>query len=413
MDHAAAEASLASVRLDILGNDRECDRVARLYLAAGEVPRFDVSTGNFTRDPFLLCASQYWGQRLLDEPTVTVAAECASWLADRVALELCEAVAERWSVEFAVRTRHLVQPADEVLTTLSEFADGVLDRSGLRMICLYQASKLRSNYHFEELVSFLDAVETAGILDSEDSPVFIALRAAGLLGGRPRRTEVALGLVEQAWACPARTYVSIDIITAALDDAPPFDGQGELLRRYACDAVAAHSEDHAFHYRLARGLHLCGDDDAALGAVDEAVKRIPSPIDASDYLVLMARYRDLRHAISVSRDAAAAATAAEEHTDKLLSVARSRIEEADQLTESVRLHGTLSDSTRRLVGFLALFGCAVAFFASSSAVQADQQLGLADRQAQVILLGSSLALFIVIFFGSTSLIHRLGRNRRR
>ncbi|WP_433661122.1 hypothetical protein ACQPW1_02265 [Nocardia sp. CA-128927] len=414
MDHAAVEASLASIRLDIIGNDRQCDGIARLYLAAGEVPQFDIGTQDFTTDPNLVCASHYWRRRLLDEPTVAVVAECASWLAAHLTPEHRETVCEQWSVEFADSTKYLVQPMDGVVPFVAELADGYLDRSGLQMICLYHACKLRLNYRFEELLTFLDAAPIAGIADFDDgSPVFTALRASGLLGSRTRHTGYALELVERVWTSSARTRASVDILTDGLDLAPPFDGHGELLRRYAAAAVAAYSGSHTFLYLLARGLYICGDYDDALHAIDEAVQRIPSSSDTSDYLRVMARYRDLRHAISTSRDASAAFAASEDRADKILSTVPERIEQVEHAAAVVDRHGTLSSSMTRIVLALALFGCAAAFMTASSNAQTGHDLGLADRQWQVVVLGGSLAIFLVTLLGAAHFVRGLGRRKHR
>ncbi|MCF1512781.1 hypothetical protein, partial [Streptomyces glomeratus] len=139
-------------------------------------------------------------------------------------------------------------------------------------LLLYHAGKLRANFAFDDLNTVLttSALATAAS-PHRDEPVVLALRSFAAFGSRALTTEHARGLLDRAWTAPHRSRHVVDVCLNGLAFSVPFDGQGELLRRLAQEAVETHPDDHMFRFRLATAHHLCADHDEALSHIDAAL----------------------------------------------------------------------------------------------------------------------------------------------
>ncbi|MBX6391007.1 MAG: hypothetical protein IRZ08_18795 [Frankia sp.] len=274
-----------------------CEAVAGEYIDAGTEPPFDVPSADFATDPWLVCADRYWRRRFLAEPTVEVAARCARWLIDHCQDQAVRAeIVEKWALGYAFITRDTVEPAADVTTATGRI---VRDSAGSAEVAyfaaLYHAGKLRADFWFEALDRFVSSSMLARAAGPHrDGPLFTSLRAFAACGMRDTSRGVAL--VEAAWTAEPRSREVTDICLHGLDVAGPFAGQGELLRRYATDAVAARPQAHLWWYRRARGERRCRDLDAALTSIETALACLPAQGARNAHEHLQERYlreRDL------------------------------------------------------------------------------------------------------------------------
>ncbi|SBW28016.1 putative membrane protein [Candidatus Protofrankia californiensis] len=268
------EALLTADRLPPRERDRTCERLAQTLIDSGTVPAWNVPADGADR-AVGVCADMYWRRRHLAVPSVTTARECAEWVWRQVHPAAREAVCERWALGYAFITRDTVDSASDLADTTAALVT-TADTPFLPYFCLlYHCGKLRANFTSYELLLVLDqsplAVAAAAYTTA---PVITALRAfAAFLTGDD---AAALGHLDTAWNHPARTRAAIDICLHGIWAARHSPRHGPLLRDRAAQAVATHPDDAVFHARLAAGLRLVGAHEAALDAIDRALRLLPA-----------------------------------------------------------------------------------------------------------------------------------------
>jgi hypothetical protein len=389
MNKATVLARLDQVGSGPLQLERVCRQVATELIEAGSEPDFAVTTSDFHTDPRLLCADNYWSQRLLADPTITTAAACARWLQEHVELAVQPAIEQRWALGTAYITRDIVEtPAELAAATARLLKDPTTDENAALFATLYHAGKFRANRSFDDLRRFLDSsalVEAAGARRGD--PVLTALQAMAAFGSRAMTTEHAIELLKRAWDAPTRTYAVTDLCLQAISDSLPFDGQGSLLVEYASQAVQTYRTDSIFSYRLASGLHMCQRSDEALAAIDEAIRLQPT-VGGVSHQLFQQQYLSKREAILEGR--LRAQWAAEQ---------QQRWEQQEQANAAIR--ETVQSSTVRAVELVAIFTAAIAFAVGSLQVTLNGNLQLRDRVWLVVALGAGLAVFALLTIGGT------------
>ncbi|MBL7486687.1 hypothetical protein I6A60_29270 [Frankia sp. AgB1.9] len=275
--------------------DRVCEEVAAELVAAGVEPPFSLRSADLRADPWAITADRYFRRRLLAEPSVEVAARAARWLCEHAEAAVRADLFERWAMGFAFVTRDTVESGED-LTRASSRILAAYD--GHAEVCafaaIYQAGKLRANFWFAELETFLTCSPLAAAGRDLHGPLVTALRAFAACGLRDTTRGVAL--VQAAWTEVPRSREVTDVCLHALDVAWPSAGQGELLRRYATDAVATSPAAHPWWYRRARGERRCGDLEAAATAIQTALAALPAHGSRTAHEHLQERYlreRDL------------------------------------------------------------------------------------------------------------------------
>lgn len=424
MDMAAIMVRLdEALTTDSRARNRICDEVAAELLAAGTPPAFEVGSADFGTDPYFVSADRYWRQRFQDRPTTATALECARWMTDHVTDESWIAVAEQWGMGNGFINRHSVESVGQLSEVASEIAEigevgrtggvggtgevggtgdvGVAARQRQRvayLVALFHAGKLRSNFCFDELHDFLASsplTVAAGV--HREEPLFLALKSFAAFGSRALTVDYATELLGQAWSSPRRTRHTVDICLNGLAFAVPFDGQGELLRRYAEEAVEAYPRDHMFHARLAAGLHMCGRHDAALARIDTALALLGAN-PAFSHNVLQDQYLAKRDAIQEGRLRALRDAEQQHRWD-------------EQIAANAQLERSLHTSSVRAVEVVAVFTAAIAFAVGSLQVTLTGKISLADRLYLLAAQGAGLAVFALLIVGGTWLITR-GRQHK-
>ncbi|WP_189490987.1 hypothetical protein [Streptomyces antnestii] len=401
MDAASVSATLDTASAaDSRALDRICEEAAEALVREGVVPPFDVTSADFAGDARLICADRYWRLRFLARPDVRTAALCARWIGSHVARDVREAVVERWALGYAFVTRDTVESVGE----LSEATEDIVGRdtaSGdlAHFAVLYHAGKLRSNFCFDELRQFLESSLLALACGSHrEEPLFVALRSFAAFGSREVTAEHATALLDTAWTSPRRTRYVVDICLNGLQFAAPFEGRGELLRDRATEAVRDHPGDHMFLFRLASGRYMCGEYDAALGSVDEALRRLPATGSRVSHKLLQEQYLAMRNAIQ----------------DGLLRAHRDAEQQrrwADQESANRSIEETMRSSTVRAVELVAVFTAAIAFSVGSLQVTLTGTMPLRDRLWLVAAQGAGLAVFALLVVGGTWWLTRPRRRR--
>ncbi|MFI0709956.1 hypothetical protein ACH4SK_04740 [Streptomyces inhibens] len=397
MDTATVTARLDQARTaDARERDRLCDEVAAELLAAGSPPAFEVRSADLDSDPYFICADRYWRRRFQDRPTVRTALECAHWMTDHATDGSWGAVAEQWGLGNGFLNRGSVESAAE-LAAVGEAATGAAGERIAFFLTLFHVGKLRANFCFDELHTVLASSPlalAAGSLRQE--PVFVALQAFAAFGSRALTVVYATDLLERAWSAPGRSRHTVDICLNGLAFAAPFEGQGELLRIHAEEAVRAYPRDHMFHARLATGLHMCGRHDAALESIDTALTLLAASATAS-LGVLQDQYLTRRDAIQEGRLRALRDAEQQRRWDQ-------------QAAANAQLERSLHTSSVRVVEVVAVFTAAIAFAVGSLQVTLTGTLPLTDRLWLLAAQGAGLALFALLVVGGTWLITR-GRRR--
>ncbi|CAL9359555.1 Tetratricopeptide repeat protein OS=Streptomyces griseomycini OX=66895 GN=FHS37_003109 PE=4 SV=1 [Streptomyces griseomycini] len=394
MDTATVNSRLDGARcVDAGTRDRICEETAAALLAAGTVPSFEVRSADLRADPYFRCADRYWRSRFLHRPTARTAFECARWMADHVRDENWGEVAEQWALGNGFLNRGSVESAEQVAEAVGEAGTGPeAERIGF-FLTLFQAGKLRANFCFDELHAFLEFSSPAAAAGSlRERPVFVALRSFAAFGSRTLTAAYACELLEQAWSAAGRTRHTVDICLNGLAFAAPFEGQGELLRDRAAEAVEAYPDDHMFHGRLAAGLHLCGQYDAALRSIDTALALLATSPTAS-LGVLQDQYLTKREAIREGRLQA-------------LRDAEQQRRWERQTAANTRVERSLHTSSVRAVEVVAVFTAAIAFAVGSLQVTLTGDLTLSDRLWLLAAQGVGLAVFALLVVGGTWLITR-------
>ncbi|GAA3798136.1 hypothetical protein ACFS5L_25260 [Streptomyces phyllanthi] len=397
MDTAGFTARLEQARTtDPRERDRICAEVAADLAAAGVQPGFEVNSADLGGDPYFRCADRYWRSRFEERPTARTALECARWMAVHVTDGSRGVVAEQWGLGNGFLNRGGLEPTADLAAAAGEAGTGAAGEQAAYFLTLFHAGKLRANFCFDELHAFLSSSPlalAAGPL--RDEPVFVALRSFAAFGSRALTVSYARELLERAWSAAGRTRHTVDICLNGLALAAPFEGQGELLRSHAEEAVEAYPRDHMFHARLAAGLHMCGQHDAALDRIDTALTLLAGSPTAS-LGVLQDQYLARRDAIQEGRLRALRDTEQQRRWDR-------------QTAANVRLERSLHTSSVRVVEVVAVFTAAIAFAVGSLQVTLTGDLSLADRLWLLAAQGAGLALFALLTVGGTWLITRSRR----
>ncbi|MEU6642825.1 hypothetical protein ABZ863_09750 [Saccharomonospora sp. NPDC046836] len=379
--------------------DRICEAAAVELIASGVEPPFQVHSADFATDPFLICADRYWRLRFLELPTVDTAARCAQWLTRSAKPEHHTAIAQKWALGYAFITRDTVESAGE----LTEASGWILqEHRGSAAVAyfatLYHAGKLRANFAFDDLRLFLDSSLLALASDEHRTdPLFVALEAFAAFGSRTITSEHARSLVDKAWTSPARTPQVMDVCLNAFTASAPFEGQGDLLRTRATEAVAEVGDNHIFHFRLATGQRMCRDYAKALDTIDTALRLLPAIGNRGSHQLLQEQYLRERDRIQEGR-----------HLAELSAEQQKRW--ADQETSNADLRRTLQGSTVRAIELVTVFTAAIAFAVGSLQVTLAGTLPVADRIWMIVTFGIALLVFAMLIIGGTWWITR-GRRK--
>ncbi|MFC8452460.1 hypothetical protein [Kitasatospora sp. NPDC057223] len=398
MDHELVSTQLAQVASrDSRELDRICEAVAAALIDSGTEPRFAVNSADFAGDPFLICADRYWRRRMLEHPTVGEAAACAHWLESHVSQEHQQAVGLKWALGYAFITRDNVESASELRSAAERLRAAEASRTVARFAARYQAGKLQTNFQFDALRQFL---ETSPLVPADPGDALMAAFGAfAAFGSRNITVEYAVELLDLAWHTPLRTQQVTDICLNALWAARPFDGQGELLRGRAEQAVADHPDAHVFYFRLAAGLRMCERFDDALDGIDTALRLLPAHGSRGSHGLLQEQYLRERHTILDGR-ARAAWTARQQHL-------------WDQQDAANReLRQTMQSATVRAVELVAVFTAAIAFAIGSLQVALSGTLGLGDRVWLLVTMGGGMLLFALLIVSGTWYLTREGGRQR-
>jgi hypothetical protein len=365
MDSTSISTELGRAASDSRELDRICEQVAEALIKENVTPPFEVRSADFAADPYLICADRYWRLRFLDRPTITTAGECARWLITHVATEYRGEVGQKWSLGYGFITRDSVESRGE----LAEATERIVredDAAGdiAFFATLYHAGKLRSNFWFDELHQFLESslLAIAAGRHRED-PLFVALQAFAAFGSRAITVEHATTQLNRAWNASQRSRHVVDICLNALSAAVPFEGQGQLLRQRAEEAVAHYPQDDLFHFRLATGQHMCDQHDAALTSIDSALRLLPAVGNRGSHKLLQEQYLAKRDAIQEGRLRALWATEQQRRWER-------------QESANTDLRQTMQSSTIRAVELIAIFTAAIAFTVGSLQITLNGELAL-------------------------------------
>ncbi|WP_183091350.1 hypothetical protein [Streptomyces radicis] len=378
--------------------DRVCEEVARSLVEAGTEPPFRIGSANFTGDPFLICADRYWRLRFLARPSVRTAAECAGWLhqhlqdaADGTGQAHRAEVEQKWALGYAFITRDSEESATEITDACAEIV-GSADIAFFA--ALYHAGKLRANFRFDELHSFIESSMLAlAAGPHRGGPVFTALRAFAAFGSRRLTTEHAADLLDHTWYSPRRTVHTVDLCLNALSAAVPFDGQGELLRDRAREAAAQWPENHLFVFRLATGLHLNKEHDDALEAIDLALALLPAIGSRGSHAQLQEQYLAKRELILEGRQRGAETAAHRRQWDRQNDAYR-------------QVETRLNSATNHLITMITVFVTAIAFIISSIQLTYGGDLPLGDRMRLILAQGTVMLGFSGLLVLGTHLLLR-------
>lgn len=376
--------------------DRVCEEVAGSLMAAGTPPPFRLTSADFATDPFLICADRYWRLRFLELPSVRTAAECARWLyehaeeTDESGLPVRVEIEEKWSLGYGFITRNTVESPAEIAAACAE----IIGSGEIAYFAtLYHAGKLRGNFQFDALHGFLEAsllAQAAG--PHRNSPLFTSLRAFAAYGSRRLTAEHAADLLDHAWYSPHRTRHTVDLCLHALAAATPFDGQGPLLRDRAHEATTEWADDHLFMYRLAHGLRLCGEYDAALEAIDLALALLPATGTRNSHQLLQDDYLGHRERILEGSTRAAEEAAHQARWER-------------QDTKYREVEARLNSSTSHLITMITVFLAAIAFIISTVQLTYGGELPLGDRMLLILGQGGvMLAFSALLIFGTHTLL---------
>ncbi|RZQ65780.1 hypothetical protein [Amycolatopsis suaedae] len=380
--------------------DRICETAAKDLIAAGVEPPFRVESADFATDPFLICADRYWRLRFLDRPTVDTAVRCRQWMTRHVDPGHHDAVEQKWALGYAFVTRDSVESAGELTEAVAAILSEHRGDAGIAYFAtLYHAGKLRANFVFDDLRTFLDSSPLALACDQHrEDPLFVALEAFAAFGSRVVRAEHARTLLDRAWDSPGRGYAVIDLCLHALAACPPFDGQPELLRSRAEQAVAAHPTSAIFRFRLAAGQRMCQDFDAALDSIDTALRLLPAIGSRSSHNEFQQQFLVERATIQQGQQLAT-------------WTAEQKRQWTRQQESTDDLRRTLQTSTVRAIELVTVFTAAIAFAVGSLQVTLAGTLSVGDRVLIIATFGTGLLLFALLVIGGTWLITR--RRRRR
>jgi len=409
MDDASIVATLRQAATsDSRELDRICESVAARLMDAGTEPAFEVRTADFDGDPFLICADRYWRLRFLALPNVLTAGDCARWLGEHVAAEARAEVEQKWSLGYAFITRDNVESRHELDVATGQIIEryeGSVDTAFFA--ALYHAGKLRANLWWDELYQFLESAPLAvAVGRRRDQPVFTALRSAAAFGSRSITVEYATELLESAWTAPDRTRGVVDLCVQAIWASPPFDGQGELLRLRAREAVAEYPRDAVLRFRLAKGERLSGHHDAALEAIDTALRLLRAIGTRGSHETLQNQFLYERDVILEDQ----------RRTQRYLEMEHRYAEmerrwEAQEATLA-ELRQTMRSATVRAVELVAVFTAAIAFSVGALQVSLSGEMPLGDRVWLIAALGAGLVLFALLVVGGTWLIAGTHRDPR-
>ncbi|MEU4099115.1 hypothetical protein AB0F16_00430 [Streptomyces tanashiensis] len=383
----------AAVGADAADLGRLAEEAALRLHESGQEPDFEVRSADFTTDPYFVCADRYWRRRFSDSPSSDTALACARWIAAHTTAGCRSAVREQWTLGNGFINRSHLETREQ-LDEAARSLVGVPGATDLALtLLLYHAGKLRANFAFDDLNAFLTTSALANVAGPRlNEPVVLALRSFAAFGSRALTTEHARDLLDRAWTAPSRSRHVVDVCLNGLAFSVPFEGQGELLRRLAQEAVDSHPDNHMFRFRLAAAHHLCADHDEALSHVDAALAMLARHGTFSREL-LLEQYLVKREAIQEARLRAAREA---EHE------ARWRRQDA----ANADLERAMHRSSVRAVELVAVFTSAIAFAVGSLQVTLSGNLTLRERLWLLTALGAGLTVFALLIVGGTWLITR-------
>ncbi|MEV5239069.1 hypothetical protein AB0K89_08130 [Streptomyces cinnamoneus] len=392
---------VAVVGSDAADLGRVAGEVAHRLHESGQEPDFEVRSADFATDPFFVCADRYWRRRFADSPSSATALACARWIAAHTTAGCRSAVREQWALgngfinRSHLETREQLDEAARALTGTPEAAELALT------VLLYNAGKLRANFAFDDLNAVLTASALATLAGAHrNEAIVLALRSFAAFGSRSLTTEHARDLLDRAWAAAAdRPGHVMDVCLNGLAVSVPFDGQGELLRRLAQEAVESAPGNHMFRFRLATAHHLCADHDEALVHLDAALALLARS-GAFSRELLLEQYLVKRDAIQEARLRAAREA---EHEGRWQR----------QDAANADLERAMHRSSIRAVELVAVFTSAIAFAVGSLQVTLSGTLKLRERLWLLTALGAGLAVFALLIVGGTWLITRTRTRTRR
>ncbi|MFE3541566.1 hypothetical protein ACFXK0_01170 [Nocardia sp. NPDC059177] len=404
MDHALIEASLGELTAaNSRELERKCEQIALSYIAQLVEPQFDVDSADFARDPRLICADRYWNLRFQAAPTLATAVDCAGWMAEHVVAAVQDPIREKWAMGYAFITRNSVESAAEIADATADVVaadDSACNKA--YFAALYHAGKLRANFFYDELEIFLAASPLAlAAGPHRESVLFTALRAFAAFGSRTTVHQHGCALLDQMWNSAERTFAATDVVLNGLAAGKDFDGRAQLLRDRSAEAVAAYPGRDILHFRLATGRWMCGEYDAAMADIDEALRLLPAIGWRVSHELLQGQYLARRDAIEAARAA-----------DRQARIDRDRVQSTER--EVDRLAGEVRGTVLRAVELVTVFAAVIAFAVGSLNVSLNGNITLADRIWIVVTQGVGLLLFaFLILGGSWFIADRLARRSER
>lgn len=401
MDHSQIEQALAeSTQVGSRTLDRACARYAQWYIENNCEPQFAVTTADFDADPYLICVDRYWNLRITAEPTIHTAVNCAAWLNDHVAADVRPPIWEKLALGYAFVTRKDIETVEELDAATDSVVTGHdADHSRAYFAALYHAGKLKASGQWKELEQFLGFSKLAKAAGPhQNQPLYRALQVYAQFGIPGSCDDDTVGHFEKIWHRAGESRQTKDVLLAALADAP--ESQGELLRRWAADAVQDYPDDHMFRYRLATGQYLCGDYDGALGSSAKALRLLPAIGWRISHDLLLEQYLGQRQAILNAR---ASALREQAHAERMSRLER-ELKEVVAETRRSNVHSMTSAGV--FVAILAVMLTTVQIIATGT-------MSVSDRAWLIGVLDVSLLVYVPLLVVAVSFALRWWFGLRR
>lgn len=412
--------------------DQEIEEIAVRLHAAGQNPEWQVSTADFDRDVFLICADRYWRLRFLDKQVVATAVECGRWFAAYVDQAAQAAVFQQWTKGYAFITRGVIEDNPEIRDLIT---DADTDLVGYFAAC-YQSLKLKFAFRFGAQATFIDSVRNLGVVSQARStdPFWIAQEAAARFGDRKSAKNYAEERLEIAWHGARESEDVADVCVSAVRYARGIDGQGALLTQYADKAVELYPDNHIFLAAAATGHHMIADLgrkheekgtsaatsgnpdlERALELIDDALTKLPPMGERTSYELFQGQYMAKREAIVDSmihhdRIAARDRQVEQERRKRDLDLKAQQERLEDKIVRVEQAMDKADDQNRanqvRSVELVAVFSAVIAFAVGAFQVANDDSLGLRDRSLLLLVWGGLNIGFVLLVVGGTWIIAR-------